>query len=384
MARATVPLPREHGAWAMVVGPALVGLAAGSIHSSDRAVPSLESGPHGSGSASPEVDAASSTLDTVLAGSCLLVALLALFCLQYVVVRQLTAKRTEPGLVRWAAIYGGVAALAGGVLVLAYDQRELLALGLVAGLYFALHVVQVRRPGRREHRALGFELLTVAVLCLGAPAGVLVGAGPGWLGSSGGGAGAPGVGATSGGTGIGATLAHLEHLAPVAAWAYGLSFAFFAGSVVHVRAIVRRLRLRSIAPAQIARSRLAIESIAWHVGLGLLLVTVGTGLLPTALTRDSVDRTLAETGLTQTTPLAQTAPLVREAPLAQTSALSQAAPLALAAALTLAFLPAIVRALTTARRLRSSDWSLRTVGLVELGCTVAFVLGAVLFFRLTA
>lgn len=275
MGTVRVPLPREHGAWAMVVGPALVGLAAR---------------PAGRPDAEFLADSAG-----------LLVALLALFCLQHVVLRRLTSRRADPGWKEWALLFGTVGLASGATLVLLRGHLTLIGAALLAVLYFAIHVVQVRRPGRREHRALGFELLTVAVLCLGAPAGAVV---------------------------AGASLGR------DAAWAYGLSFAFFAGSVFHVRAIVRRLKLRARPDEPISRLRLARESVAWHLLLGLAI-----GFAPFWSGRAGGDP--PPVGF-----------------------------------LAVAFVPAVVRALWTVLRLRRSTWSLRAVGLVELGCTLAFLAGA--------
>ena len=284
----------------MVVGPALVGLAA------PAGVGTATHGPLGPG----------------VGGTLLLLALLALFCLQYVVVRQVTAKRKDPSLPIWAGIYGSIGIAAGGVLVLVGGYTELLWIGGIASLYFGLHLFQVGKPGRREHRALGFELLTVAVLCLGAPAGAVV-AGAG-LGSGSGGLGA--VGASGGIPGA---------FTGTAAWAYALSFVFFAGSVFHVRAIVRRLQIKSVPPEEVARVSLARESVVWHGMLALALLAswfvavaaVGTGPIRAAL-------------------------------------------------LTVAFLPAILRAFRTAANLRTSRWNLKTIGFVELGCTIAFVVAS--------
>lgn len=335
MAKASVPLPREHGAWAMVVGPAIVGLAVPPIETSQKGVSSASAtasaGAAGSESAPAGASAALSTLAPAgidapasaqglslpVGGTLLLIALLTLFCLQYVVVRHATAKRKDPSLPRWAVAYGATGTLAGALLVFAGGHWELLAIGAIAVIYFGLHLLQVRRPGRREHRALGFELLTVAVLCLGAPAGAIV------------------AGASATGTGTGAF------------WAYVLSFLFFAGSVFHVRAIVRRLQRKSVRPETIRRLELARESVVWHSAIALFVGALGLGVFGAGDPGASVRGAAATRTLW----------------------------------LSVAFVPAVTRALRTALRLRRSVWNLRTIGLVELGCTVAFVVGTVLLLH---
>ncbi|MCA9758817.1 MAG: YwiC-like family protein [Candidatus Eisenbacteria bacterium] len=312
MAKSSVPLPREHGAWAMVVGPAIVGLSVPPIGGVLKGASSGFAGEAtGSsvGATAPSSIASTGGLPLFVGGTLLLVALLALFCLQYVVVRSVTAKRKDPSLPKWAVVYGAIGTIAGAVLVFVLGYVELLAIGAIAAIYFALHLVQVRKPGRREHRALGFELLTVAVLCLGAPAGAIV------------------AGASATGAG--------------ALWAYVLSFLFFAGSVFHVRAIVRRLQKKSAEPESIRRFELARESVLWHAAIAVFVVVVGLGLFGDVGPDHSTDALAIRTGF-----------------------------------LAVAFLPAIVRAMRTAVQLRRSAWNLKTIGFVELGCTVAFVVGA--------
>ncbi|MEZ4647530.1 MAG: YwiC-like family protein [Candidatus Eisenbacteria bacterium] len=306
MAKSSVPLPREHGAWAMVVGPAIVGLAVPPTGGALEGVSTADPSSVASAGSLPIAD----SLPVLIGGVLLLVALLALFCLQYVVVRAVTAKRKDPSLPKWAVIYGGIGSATGAVLVFAGGHVELLAIGLIAAIYFALHLVQVRKPGRREHRALGFELLTVAVLCLGAPAGAVV------------------AGASATGAG--------------ALWAYVLSFLFFAGSVFHVRAIVRRLQRKSAEPETIRRFELARESVLWHGSIAVFVVVFGMGLGGDVGPDRSADAAVVRMGF-----------------------------------LAVAFVPAIVRAMRTAGQLRRSEWNLKAIGFVELGCTVAFVVGVV-------
>jgi len=139
-----LPLPREHGAWAMVLVPAVVGLARGSAAAWEWGA--------------------------------LLVALLGVFVAQDVLVQRFTRDRAVPG---WRAflVSAGVAA-AGGVPLLVAGHWELL--WLVAGslVYLVAHVARIRKAGPRAHRHLAFETLTVAVLCCSGVAGAMVAGSP--------------------------------------------------------------------------------------------------------------------------------------------------------------------------------------------------------------
>ena len=263
-----LPLPKQHGAWAMVIGPALLGLLTGR----------------------PGLGAAAA----------LLLAFLSAFCAQHVAIRLLTQKRRVEGLARWLWIYLGLTAVLGGGLVLQGDHYSLLIYGFLAALYFAGHVAMMKRPGRREHRSLGFEILTVAILCLGALAGAEV---------AGGG------------------------LSRSAVWAYVGSFVFFAGSVFHVRAVVRRTRLKVPRDAAISRRSLAWETVVWHGAVGL-------GLFALAAVRFDG-----------------------------------------AVWYFVAFALTVVRAFWAVARLSEPKWNIRQIGVIEIFCTVAWIVGSAMLVR---
>ena len=67
---------------------------------------------------------------------------------------------------RWAAIYGIIALLSGGWLVLAYNLWWLLAMGIVGALLIGLHLWLV---SRRQEMSLAGELSAIFGLALGAP-----------------------------------------------------------------------------------------------------------------------------------------------------------------------------------------------------------------------
>jgi hypothetical protein len=75
---------------------------------------------------------------------------------------------------RWAAIYGSVAFLSGGWLVLAHRLWWLLAMGMVGGLLIGLHLWLV---SRRQEMSLAGELSAIFGLALGAPLAYYVASG---------------------------------------------------------------------------------------------------------------------------------------------------------------------------------------------------------------
>jgi hypothetical protein len=132
------PLPKEHGSWAMLIVPVLVGLT-------------LAPAWHW----------------RVLG---LLVAAFSFFLMRYPLATLVkTRKRTytdKPYLWRWTAIYGSIAVLSGSWLILAYGLWWLLVVGVVGGLLIGLHLWFVAR--RQEMSATG-ELAAIFGLALGAP-----------------------------------------------------------------------------------------------------------------------------------------------------------------------------------------------------------------------
>jgi hypothetical protein len=100
----------------------------------------------------------------------LLVAALAFFLMRYplatLVKTRKRAKVDKAYLWRWAAIYGGIAALSGAWLMLTYSLWWLLVMGIVGGLLIGLHLWLV---ARRQEMSLTGELSAIFGLALGAP-----------------------------------------------------------------------------------------------------------------------------------------------------------------------------------------------------------------------
>jgi YwiC-like protein len=132
------PLPKEHGAWAMLIVPLLLGLFIAPAWHWRALV--------------------------------LLVAALGFFLTRYpLAVLVKTRKRPTADkayLWRWTAIYGGITALSGGWLVLAYNLDWLAVIGVLGSglLLFNLWLVS-----RRQELSLLGELTGIAGLALGAP-----------------------------------------------------------------------------------------------------------------------------------------------------------------------------------------------------------------------
>jgi hypothetical protein len=132
------PLPKEHGSWAMLIVPLLVGLIlAPAWHWRALA---------------------------------LLVAAFGFFLMRYpLAILVKTRKRTnidKTYLWHWAAIYGSIAALSGNWLILAHGLWWLLAIGIMGGLLIGFHLWLVTR--RQEMSMMG-ELSAIFGLALGAP-----------------------------------------------------------------------------------------------------------------------------------------------------------------------------------------------------------------------
>lgn len=133
------PVPREHGAWVMLLAP----LAAGLV--------------------------AARPVDPVAAAA-LVVAAIAAFLAQNAAALQLRP-RPRAGLAGWLAIYGGVLAAAGGILLLGPGRWALFALAAPGAALLALHLRAQAGPVRdRLDRSEAGQLLTAAVLALSAPA----------------------------------------------------------------------------------------------------------------------------------------------------------------------------------------------------------------------
>lgn len=132
------PLPKEHGSWAMLTIPLLLGL-------------SLAPAWHG-------------------AALVLLLAALGFFLVRYpLAVLVKTRKRAatdKTSLWRWVAIYGGLTGLSGGWLVLVQGLWWLAPMGLLGGLLLLFHLWLVLR---RQEMSLQGELAGIAGLALGAP-----------------------------------------------------------------------------------------------------------------------------------------------------------------------------------------------------------------------
>lgn len=132
------PLPKEHGSWAMLAVPLVLGLTV-----------------------------APAWHWRILA---LVAAALAFFLLRYplalLVKTRKRATAGRAGFWAWAAVYGGLAALSGGWLLLAHGLWWLLPMGLLGGLLVLFHLWLV---ARRQEMSLAGELAGIAGLALGAP-----------------------------------------------------------------------------------------------------------------------------------------------------------------------------------------------------------------------
>lgn len=133
------PVPREHGAWVMLLVPLATGLVAA------RPVEPV-------------------------AATALVVAAIAAFLAQNVAAL-LLRPRAPRGLAAWLGIYGALLAGAGGVLLLGPGREALLALAAPGLALFALHLRAQAGPVRdRLDRSGAGQILTAAVLALSGPA----------------------------------------------------------------------------------------------------------------------------------------------------------------------------------------------------------------------
>jgi hypothetical protein len=136
--RLTIPLPKEHGSWAMFAVPLIVGFAV----------------------------AAEWPWRSIV----LIAAALGLFLVRFPI-DTLIKTRKRPtadraGLIRWAIVYGSIAALCGGWLIVLDQLYWLIPLGVVGTALLAYHWWLVER--RKEMSARG-ELAGISGLALGAP-----------------------------------------------------------------------------------------------------------------------------------------------------------------------------------------------------------------------
>ncbi|HJW90030.1 MAG TPA: YwiC-like family protein [Anaerolineales bacterium] len=146
--RRHIALPTDHGSWVFLFSPLLIGLFAGGRWT--------------------------------MASLALISAALAAFLIRQpatVAVKVYSGRRSRrelPAAWLWLGMYGSVASLALGVLIL-QGFGYLLILAISGLPVFAWHLYLVSR--RAERRQMGVELVAVGVLALAAPAGYWVGAG---------------------------------------------------------------------------------------------------------------------------------------------------------------------------------------------------------------
>jgi len=134
----TPPMPREHGSWAMLIVPLLIGLAvAPAWHS--RAIG-------------------------------VIVAALGMFLARFPLATLVKTRRRQGGdramLGVWSAIYGGLTALSGGWLIVVQGLVWLAPFGVLSGLLLVFHLWLV---ARRQELSLVGELIGIGGLALGAP-----------------------------------------------------------------------------------------------------------------------------------------------------------------------------------------------------------------------
>jgi hypothetical protein len=136
--RSNIPLPKEHGSWAMFAVPLIIGWAV-AAHWQWRSI--------------------------LLIG-----AALGLFLVRYPIDTLIkTRKRPHTDrawLIRWAIVYGSIAALCGGWLIVIDQLYWLMPLGVIGAALLAYHWWLVER--RQEMSARG-ELAGICGLALGAP-----------------------------------------------------------------------------------------------------------------------------------------------------------------------------------------------------------------------
>jgi hypothetical protein len=132
------PIPKEHGSWAMLIVPLLLGIV-------------IAPGWH---------------WRVII----LLVAALGFFLFRFPLATLVKTRQRRSSnrayLWQWAAIYGGITALAGGWLVLAHSLWWLVPMGIIGGVLLAFHLWLVAR--RQEMSVIG-ELAGIFGLALGAP-----------------------------------------------------------------------------------------------------------------------------------------------------------------------------------------------------------------------
>ncbi len=136
--RLSLPLPREHGSWAMFAVPLILGLVI-APHWQWRSI-------------------------------WLIAAALGLFLVRFPIDTLIKTRRRPTAdrarLIRWAIIYGAIAAICGSWLIVANQLYALIGLGLLGAVLLIYHWWLVER--RQEMSARG-ELAGIAGLALGAP-----------------------------------------------------------------------------------------------------------------------------------------------------------------------------------------------------------------------
>ena len=136
------PLPREHGAWAMLYLPLVLGVIVA------WPVP-------------------------LVPGSLLVASTTAAYLAQHAA-GVLLRRRGAPGTGVWLALYGAVAVLSGAALILGFGLRDLLWLALPSLVLLGWYARHRRNTRRQIDRSLRSQLASVAVLALTAPAAVIV------------------------------------------------------------------------------------------------------------------------------------------------------------------------------------------------------------------
>jgi archaellum biogenesis protein FlaJ (TadC family) len=133
-----IPLPREHGSWAMLIVPLIIGLAV----------------------------AGQWTWSSIW----LIAATMGLFLLRYPIDTVIKTRKRPTSdrmvLIRWAFVYGLIAALCGGWLIVIDRLYWLIPLGMLSAVLLGYHWWLVER--RQEMSARG-ELAGICGLALGAP-----------------------------------------------------------------------------------------------------------------------------------------------------------------------------------------------------------------------
>lgn len=219
----TIPLPREHGGWAMLLVPLIIGWGIGSRSGTNHAAVAL---------------LFLAALTFYLARPTLM---------QWQRWRKRPARETEAGaMLRWTLAFSSVATLSGLLLLVGWQRWLLLVLAAPAAL---LMLIWLTLALRRQQMSETAELVGIAGLSIGAPAAAYTASGQ-WQGT------------------LFVTL-----------WA--LSFAYFGGTVFYIKLKAREQPGQPLPTSRLNHLRTGRLTLLWQASALLLAVVAATqDLLP--------------------------------------------------------------------------------------------------------